>query len=82
VEQLAQGCRAHHLALLADDLVEGAALAEMPSRYERLVVPAGGKARWHIEAPHEVDAWLTVKLAYHGRVEYRQVRLGPAAQKK
>ena len=64
------------------DLVEGAALAEMPSRYERLVVPAGGKARWHIEAPHEVDAWLTVKLAYHGRVEYRQVRLGPAAQKK
>lgn len=58
-------------------LAEGAALAEMPVRYQRIVVPAGGKARWEIEAPHDVDAWLTVKLAYHGRVEYRQIRLGP-----
>ncbi|MCX7597961.1 MAG: hypothetical protein N2512_03705, partial [Armatimonadetes bacterium] len=63
-------------------LVETAALAEMPGRYERLVVPAGGKVRWEVETPHDVDAWLTVKLAYHGRVEYKQIQLGRSGEGK
>jgi hypothetical protein len=58
------------------DLAEGAALADMPDRYRRLVVPAGGEARWAIAAPHTADAWLTARLAWHGRVDYRQIRLG------
>ncbi len=58
-------------------VVEDAQLGEVPQRYERLVVPAGGKLRWNIRVPKDApDAWLTVKLAYHGRVEYQQIRIG------
>jgi alpha-mannosidase len=57
------------------DLVEGAALAEVSARQERLVVPPGGRASWAIKLPPGVDAWATVKLAWHGRVDYKQVRL-------
>ncbi|MBC7289092.1 MAG: hypothetical protein H5T86_13850, partial [Armatimonadetes bacterium] len=48
-------------------LAETAQLCEVPESYERLVVPAGGRLRWNIHVPKDApDAWLTVKLAYHG----------------
>ncbi len=58
------------------DVVEGACLGHVGPRYCRIVVPPGGKAQWRIDVDATEDAWLTVKLAYHGRVEYKQVRLG------
>jgi alpha-mannosidase len=57
------------------EMVEGAALGEVSPRYQRLVVPAGGRVQWRLAAPAGVAGWLCVKLAYHGRVEYKQVRL-------
>jgi len=58
------------------EAVEGAELGLVEPRYERLVVPPGEKVMWRVAVEAEgVDAWLTVKLAWHGRVEYRQVRL-------
>jgi hypothetical protein len=60
------------------DVVEGAKLGTVAPRYQRLVIPAGGEVVLRIGAAPRVDAWLTIKLAYHGRVEYKQVRLpGP-----
>lgn len=57
------------------EMVEGGCLGRVEPRYERLVVPPQGRVRWRIVAACQTDAWLTVKLAYHGRVEYKQVRL-------
>ncbi len=57
------------------DLVEGAALADVAARQERLVVPPNGSASWKVELPQGVDAWATVKLAYQSRVDYKQIRV-------
>ncbi len=57
------------------DLVEGAALADVAARQERLTVPPKGTASWKVELTQGVDAWATVKLAYHGRVGYKQIHL-------
>ncbi|MCD6351183.1 MAG: hypothetical protein J7M26_03590 [Armatimonadetes bacterium] len=58
------------------DVVEGAKLGLVKPRYARLVVPAGGRTKWLVDVDSEgVDAWITIKLAYHGRVEYKQLRL-------
>lgn len=57
------------------EVVEGARLGLVEPRYQRLVVPQGKRVTWRVAVEGDVDAWLTIKLAWHGRVAYHQVRL-------
>ncbi len=56
-------------------IVEGAEMGLVEPRKAKLTVQPGKPARLNIQVAAEADAWLTVKLAYHGRVDYKQIRL-------